>query len=450
MSDDLVLELDTAISIWMNGKNLEESIFGASDEDIFELSETLVCITRYHTQPGSTKNENFSFTANSALSGGSHPCASPECRSSRVDSLISFATLYADEVFIQQPFEGIAQKEPSNISEADRHNLVSGIYSYFLLRPLIKQGIIKYAHDVNPFCNHHYETVAKPLIDKINRKADLLQAEITKDLLECCRVTFNYTNPKSPFFDISGPEGIVEHGQVFFHAYNPPPKIFKAFKNKGPVYSLSKSEMLESGALDFVIHPILRDITFQEWHTALTNTSYLCDNYAHMSLVSKVNNDIFAANSSAFAGGLKHYLPKVHSSDSNALLALRNNEAEAFFVYRDKLRKLLKTAGNWEEKEVAAVFRDEVLPEINAINKKLRDWKSNTRQSIGEKVLFGTGAVTLGLYAGLLPANIGQLVAALGGTSAAAAILMDWNKTFKEKQQARSNDFFFLWEAANR
>jgi glucokinase len=42
------------------------------------------------------------------------------------------------------------------------------------------------------------------------------------------------------------------------------------------------------------------------------------------------------------------------------------------------------------------------------------------------------------------------LVAALGGTSAAAAILMDWNKTFKEKQQARSNDFFFLWEAANR
>jgi hypothetical protein len=450
MSDDLVSELDAAIRLWVSSGNLEESIFGASNEKIFEFSETLVSITRYHAQSGSTKNENFSFTANSALSGGSHPCASPECRIRRVESLISFATLYADEVYIQQPFEDIAQKEPSKIREVDRHNLASGIYTYFLLRPLIKQGIIKYAHDANPFCNHHYETVAKPLIEDINRKVDRLQAEITKELLECCRVTFNYTNSKSPFFDISGPERILEHGQVFFHAYNPPPNMFKTFKNKGPLYTLSKSEMHESGALDFVIHPILRDITFQEWHTALTNTSYLCDNNAHMALVSKVNNDIFSANSSAFASGLKHYLPRVHSRDANALLALRNKESEAFFVYRDKLRKLLKTAGNWGEREVAAVFRDEVLPEINVINKKLQDWKLNTRQSIGEKVLFGTGAVTLGLYAGLLPANIGQLVAALGGTSAAAAILMDWNKTFKEKQQARSNDFFFLWEAANR
>lgn len=449
MSDDLVSELDTAISLWSNNQSIEESIFKASEDELFELSETLACITRYYSRPGTIRNDNFSFTANSALSGGNHPCAAPECRFQRVERLVSFAALYADEVYIQQPFENIALKGPSEIREVDRHNLVAGIQTYLILRSLIKHGIIKYAHDENPFCDHHYETVAKPLIDEINKKSDRLQFEITKELLDCCSITFNCAKPNSPFFEISGPSGVIEHGKVFFYAYKPLPKIFNKFRRKGPVYTLGRSEMEDSGVLDLVINPIMHDITFQEWHTALTNTSYLCDNSAHIALVSSINDEAFTANSAAFASGLKHYLPRIHSRDPSALLALRNEESEAFFVYRDKLRKLLQGAGNWNEKEVAKVFRDEVLPEINLINKKLRDWKSNARQSIAEKILFGTGAVTLGLYAGLLPANIGQLVAALGGTSAAAGILMDWNRTLKQKQHAKSNDFFFLWEAEN-
>ena len=63
-------------------------------------------------------------------------------------------------------------------------------------------------------------------------------------------------------------------------------------------------------------------------------------------------------------------------------------------------------------------------------------------------MIFGTGAVTVGLYAGFLPADIGSIVAALGGGSAVAGSIMDYNKTFKEKQEARSNDFYFLWQAS--
>lgn len=208
--------------------------------------------------------------------------------------------------------------------------------------------------------------------------------------------------------------------------------------------------MEDSGALEMVINPIVRDITFQEWHTALNGTSYLCDNPAHMMLVSSVNSEAFAANSAAFADGLKHHLPQIYARDPRTLLELREREAEAFFVYRDKLRKLLQETDRWNDKEVARIFTDEILPEINGLKKRLHDWKTNAKDALGEKLIFGAGAVTLGLYAGILPADIGQLVATLGGTSAAGGILMDWNKLFKEKQQARASDFYFLWEAGAR
>jgi hypothetical protein len=450
MEDDLVSELDMAINLWTDSTNIEEAIFHASKDKLFEFSEVLALICRYHSQAKAKKNEQFSFTANSALSGGSHPCASPECRFRRTESLIAFAALYADEVYIQQPFEGIALRDPSSIQEVDRHNLVAGIYTYKMLRPLIKKGVVKYAHDLNPFCDDHYATIAKPLAKKIDTKSKALEAEITRMLLESCSVTFNRTNQRSPFFEISGPEGVIEHGQVYFHAFRPMPSIFRKFQQKGPTYTLSKSEIEDSGVLGMVVKPIVRDITFQEWHTALNGTSYLCDNQAHITLVSKVNNEAFAANSAAFSNGLKHHLPQIYSRDPTTLLELREREAEAFYVYRDKLRKLLQGAGSWNENEVRRVFRDEVLPEINGLKKRVHDWKANARESLGEKLIFGTGAVTLGLYAGILPADIGQLVAALGGTSAAAGVLMDWNKTLKEKQQARTSDFYFLWEAGAR
>lgn len=446
MKNELIKEFDTTLRLWSNQDDITATVLDGPKKKVFELADTLARVVRYHTKSSNVVNENFSFTANSSLSGGRHPCAAPECRMQKISSLISFATLYADEVYIQIPFEDVALKTHKELNTADRHEILNAIIIYLQLRPLIERGIIKYAFNTVSFCQEHFHSIAKPLTARINEKEAALEAIIHGELIDNCSVVFNFENKRSPFFQISGPESIIEHGSVHFHPFDPHPSIFKEFAKKGPVYKLTRSEIEESGVLYYVINPILRDLGRQEWHTALTGNSYLCDNKTHLSLASKINPEAFTANSKAFDKGLKHYLPSIFSNDIKALVNLRNKEEEAFFVYRDKLRKLLQKPNGWDEKEVAKVFRDEILPEINLINKKVNDWKSNSLQSIGEKVLFGTGAVTLGLYAGILPANIGQIVAALGGGSAIASVLMDLNKTFKEKQQARTNDFYFLWK----
>ena len=88
-----------------------------------------------------------------------------------------------------------------------------------------------------------------------------------------------------------------------------------------------------------------------------------------------------------------------------------------------------------------------MLPEINLIDKKIKDWKSKTKNSLKTKLIFGSGAVTVGLYAGVLPPDIGQIIAAIGGGTAVTSALMELNSTLKEKDEARSNDFYFLWQA---
>jgi hypothetical protein len=103
---EFIEEFDTAIRLWTNG-NIVNDIHNRSAKDVYEFAETLALIAKYHFQPSAKPNENFSFIANSALSGGNQPCSYAECRKNKLNELITFSALYADEVYIQNPFENV-------------------------------------------------------------------------------------------------------------------------------------------------------------------------------------------------------------------------------------------------------------------------------------------------------------------------------------------------------
>jgi len=446
---DFIKETDDAIAVWSDG-DIEGAVFDSPEEYIHEFSEVMALISKYHFHSCNLPNENFSFIANSSLSGGAHPCSSPECRKQKLDQLACFSALYADEVYIQNPFESILLRGGQEIREVERHEVLTGIQNYLYLRPLIEKGLIKYATINVNFCEQHSNEIGKPLAESIRKKEDKLTQALEGYLKQRCKVTFDFVegNKAKPFFEIIGPENIIEHGGVFLHAYEPISDIFTPFmKQKGP-YILSQDEIEGCRVLDQIIAPIVNDLVTQEWHSALNGTSYLCDNKTHMKIASKINSKVYAANSNVFEKSLEHYLPAIYSKDPSAILDLRLREGEAFSVYRDKLNKFMQESSGWGEVEVSKIFRDQLLPEINLIEKKVKDWKSNTREGIAQKLMFGTATASFGLYEGLLPANIGEIVTAIGGVSAVAGTLMEYNKTLKEKQEARKNDFYFLWQAS--
>lgn len=444
-----IKEMDAAIALWIKG-DLQAAIFDSSDEELFEFVTNVALISRHYSTPNTQQNENFSFIVNSALSGGMHPCAAFECRMTKIDQLVSFASLYADEVYIQSPFENLYLRGEQKFRVLERNEILAGIHTYLYLKPLIGAGILKYASVNVGFCLHHLEEIAKPLSESIRKKEDRLYEVLEKFLIERCKVTFDYVegNKRKPFFEITGPNELIEHGKVYFHAFEPLSELYLSFMGNGVPYVLKTDEVKSSGVLAMVIDPIINDLSTQEWHSALNGTSYLCDSKTQIKVASKINSHAYAANSAAFEGAMKHYLPAIYTNDVSAILRLRNKEEEAFAVYRDRLNKIMSETKMWSEDEVSRVFRDQVLPEINIINKKVSDWKASTRESIAEKVLFGAGAASFGLYGGMLPSTMGEMVAAIGGASAVAGTLMDYNKSLKEKTEARKNDFYFLWQAS--
>lgn len=446
---EFVKEADEIIALWAEG-NILDTLLNSPEEHCFEFVEMMALSAKYHFSSNISLNENFSFIANSSLSGGSHPCSAPICRKKKLDQLISFSSLYADQVYIQNPFEKIYLRGNLPIRQAEKQEILEGIQNYFYLRPLFQKGIVKYATINQNFCTVHSQEIALPLSISIEKKQEKIAKALEKHLIDKCRVTFNFVNgnKKKPFFEISGPENIIEHGTTYLHAYKPISKIFTPFMKKKAPYELTVEEIQSSMVLNQIIGPILEDLSTQEWHSALNGTSYLCDNKTHIKIASKINSKTYAANSAAFEKGLKHYLPSIYSKDVSAILDLRDREEEAFAVYRDKLNKLMKESKSWNEDDISKIFRDQLLPEINIIEKKVNDWKSDIRESISQKIFFGAATASFGLYSGFLPSNIGDILATLGGASAVAGSLMEYNKTLKEKQEARKNDFYFLWQAS--
>jgi hypothetical protein len=278
----------------------------------------------------------YSFIANESLSGGPHPCSHFQCRLKKLDEVVSFASFYADTVYIHDPFEKALLNESETLNHFERNNILFGITAYLRLEPLYKKGIIKYAQSLVNVCKTHEKLLVEPLKKKRIETEELIRSSIIEELINTCSFVFNITEQHGPFIELSGPEELIDHGR-FYYYFSKLPEYFEFYASKRQLpYRLSKSEIAESNILKAITFPIIDDLYYQEWHSVFNNTRYLSDNETQMRLASKLNNQEEIAYSEALLEGLRHSLPIAFSKDVTEIIKIRESESEAFEVYRDK------------------------------------------------------------------------------------------------------------------
>lgn len=434
---------DIIIGLGSTPEKILKSIYESSDDDFMELAFKLTEAVR----PNPTENKPFSFIANNTLSGGRHPCSEYSCRERNLEELASFAALYADTVYIQDPFERLILTKRDRFTEVDRNELAFAIGYYGRLFPLIDKGIIKFGQSTVSLCDEHKEKIA----DTLNDKHLFLEKEIiskyTQIFAENCFFEIE-KNPNGKLgVKITGPIEFVEHGRVhlYFNFFIPKP-IKRIIKNKKLPYKMTLEESIQSRIIEQWIRPIIDDLFFLEWHSTFYGTKFLTNNENQLEIASSITDIEKFANSKSLSEGFKHTLPAILTQSTEDILRLREREPEAFYVYRDKLHKAIKTSYGWAPSEIKELFLDEVYPEINKINKKVKDWKVALRSSTTNKILFSTGIISVGLYSGVLPTNVGQIIAAIGGYTGISTLLENYSKTFKGDEEARKNDMYFLWK----
>lgn len=428
-----------------NIKNCENNKF---DETFYEISELITKNIIYHHKPEQHNNRNFTFTANSSLSGGGNFCSSLDCRMSKLDELVSFASLYADCIYIRHPFEKIYLHGFDKFSDNSRLEFINGIILFYYLEPFIKKGIIKYVNEGVTLCKNHWDSLGIPLEEKIKSQEKKLTNLLEEYLLSHCSITFN-SNSKGNFLEFKEKkEELIPHSRYYLYFYPPYPNFIQKLKNKKTPYVIPIDEIKKYDLFQYIINGIIDDVSIQEWHSNFYNTSYLSDNKRNLDIIKNLNSEVSIANATSFEKALNHNLPVIFYKDAQDILNLRERENEAFQVYRDKLNSILQTKSqSWNDKELSELFRDQILPELNIINKKVNNWKSNLRSNVRDSIYIGAGSVSIGLYSGILPPEIGNILALFGGGKAISDILVNYKNSFNDKNEAYKNDFYFLWQA---
>jgi hypothetical protein len=384
----------------------------------------------------------FNFIANASLGGGRMPCAALACRLGRAQSLALFAAMYADKVLIPDPFGDLALNE-----SISRRNLAVEIGTHLLvlrqIRPLLEADLVGYAPIGDyALCSSCYTKFVESEAQFKERLRILQTHLIDRYQSEAVFKVGQHRNGKI-FVEIKGPDDLVEHGAEYLYLTEPN-KLWK--QKAGSDRPLTRKQITKGRFIDHFVSDAVNNILRQNFHTNVRGDSYLTNRQIEYDLVSKLQEDASRNAAPYFVNDLSHYLPTIENADMSSLVELRRKEGESFQVYRDAMRDVMKDFPIQKPKQMSEIFNDTIRPEINKIELTVKRSKRILRAQIGEDLVFGAAFVSVGLFSGILPINIGEIVSALGGFHYTSSLFSKLNSLRFEPSDARDNRFYFLWK----
>lgn len=378
-------------------------------------------------------DDRFSFLASSSIRGGADPCADLPCRVDRAQALGRFAALYSDVILIRDPFEPILYGDDSPRARLDFANM---LITLEVLRPEIEAGVIAFAPMDFAFCKEHAEEF-KRVKDGWNDEVWSAGEVILEQVLEQVTVELR-EKPEYRYVSIGNTASYVPHDGLDMVP------IDKKLRREGT------GELGQDEARGYVhqalIEPALVDLSYRYALNWMYDVRYLTDRQIDADLLDLLGGGDDGGAESSVGRRIQHGLPFVDGLDVETLLKLRKEEGEAFRVYRDRVRSLFEAHCD-TDREFQEAFRDIVEPELNRIDNAVATAKKMVKSELREKLVFGTGVVTMGLAAGTITPSAAAVVSALGGAKLSADLWTSLKRLLSEPRAARENDFYFLWKA---
>lgn len=404
-----------------------------------------ICRNISEALPGSTSQAStpFNFVASPSLSGGPSPCSALECRLDRLDSLAQFAALYADRVLIPDPFFNLLEEHSHDVDSV-REELSVHVAALFRFRPLMEAGIIEFVSSKHRhICVDCYEKALRKKRGAFKRQLRSARSYLTKTFLSETHAVIK-SDEYGPYVDLKGPEFLFEHGHLAV-ALPPESDLAKHVHATRP-RRLGGEVLQRSGLLEFLVKEVVDDVLFANLYVNQLGMTYLTGRDIDAAIISQLNRDVGRTNL-AIASAFRHSLPLIENASTAALVKLRKEEQEAFAVYRDALSKALKAAPSIEERQLGEIFKDIVSPELNKIQRAMANARKVLKEDIRQDLVFGAGWLTVGLYLGMIPANVLSLVALIGASDRAYDVLKKTNLLFREPAEIRESPYYFLWKA---
>lgn len=420
------------------------------DQEIGELVEA------EDAPPESADIAGFDLWPNADLSASLGGCSNPGCRAERVQRLAQFAVMWADSVQVS-PYFGVLHEDADDTFR--RMWMLGSLHAILGSAPAIKEGIVR----LTPGKYHFCETCGTNILSHLEQTEAL--AEQAKRSLEDAyfdRVEVHFESERGVYMvTVTGPIDILPHGETSYVArydaealaWLPQRMRERVAAGQTLAYEVPKRRLRESGALAHVIDTVAEDIMRQHLACRIRGTKYLTNRPADAAFLGAINDDDnFAAVNAVLAQYLQYEMPVLSGVPLRDLIELRTHDYEAFRVYRDTFKGVIKDhiakqpaiTGN----EAAEIYDDMIRPKLNKMNQKLKSVRDKLSSRLRRDVIIAGGTLALGLSSGLVfpPAAL----------SAAAAIpfAIDAAKTALERSDAsdelKSDNLYFLWKVAQK
>ena len=426
-------------------------------------------------EPPQSREGPFNFVANDSLSGAAVPFATPESRREKVTQLARFAALYADMLLVRNPFDhypllpSVLKNQQGLLSEFERgmephdfddpklrRHFVDDVRLILFLRPLFDADLVGFAKSSQHWCpsciralqdrGDLHKVLETPAEVAWQRRIAKVVKHIEQAFLKKGR-TLVHQHGDHAHATIFLPSGVLEYEQAQVSVKLPKRLAHKASE---PI-NLSLREAREIHIFASEINRIVDDISAQNAAANRFNCQYITDRAIDLELMNLVSDKAARNFNSAAADALSHPLAFVGNVPLERILKIRKQEGEAFFVYRDAMRKLLSTARGKTSKELREAFDDEIRPELNRIDLTLKNARKIVSVSALTDAVLLFASVSIAAFSGLLPQSLGipaellNVGAALGGWKGVTGLASKVSALRSTPKEVSENKYAFLW-----
>ena len=261
-------------------------ILEADDQDITEFLKIFNRIIDESSDFSETPS-GFRFIANSTLSGFPFPCADINCRLENLDRLARNSILYADTVYIQNPFNRHTNYHSFSINH--RLAIIEDLVLLHHIRPLLKAGIFKFATSSIHFCNECYKKFQNEYLDNFDYNLNIIEPLISDYIIKNIDFKLILSNSER-CVEVSGNNDLLEHPIVIsFNKFVPKPLL----KIKIPQGSRKLNEKLvaESGLVHWFLKDIINNISIQDFFSHYYSAHVLTNSNFDKNVLGQINKN---------------------------------------------------------------------------------------------------------------------------------------------------------------
>lgn len=308
--------------------DVHQTIRRASLSELEDFAESLTA----SSSPDLLDNERSPYNqwSSSTLSGGTFPCASPRCRIGAANELGRYAALYADRVYIQNPFNRYHSAFGDD-SEGLRSDFTHDVAVIQHLLPLIEAGCVVPVSLSLEHCMHRLPKGTYGAQASKHTAAALRQIE--SDIVDSLKCELVWDDNEVTL-QISGDAETLAHSAILYKRFRVP-RVYRSREMKARLRAGEALQLPAKSARAEVRRKVLRrhwqEVNYQIAAAQALGTSFVTDRRLHLRILSAVNSEMSVDSRNLIAERyLTALVPFVADVPIADLVLLRKREHDAF------------------------------------------------------------------------------------------------------------------------